>query len=117
MASLNVNDDQKYASLLHDVVANARAIIAYQVGMPLGCVRMAKLFHWLKPRRTFDLLVFEDYLKAVQPFAIGTDRLEWNRAALFEQDRKLEEINREYRDRVHNACHGLLELLAERPKE
>ncbi len=99
--------------MLRDVVANARAIITYQVGMPLGCVRMARLFNWLKPRRTFDFPVFGEYLNAVRPFAIGQDRLHWNPEALSAQDKEFEEINRAFRDPVHKACHDLLELLAD----
>jgi hypothetical protein len=73
---------------------------------------MRRLFFWLQPRRTFGFTVFEDYLKAVTPFAIGKERLEWNREALFKQDRELEEINRAFRGPIHNACHDLLEQLA-----
>ena len=112
---MNPDDDKQYASLLRDVVANARAIITYQVGMPHGCVRMSRLFAWVKPRRSFDFPVFDEYLKVIQPFAIGSDRLEWNRDALFEQDRKLEEINRAFRDAIHNACHDLLAQLQDIP--
>jgi hypothetical protein len=106
------HNDQQYLSLLRRVVANARAIITYQVGLPFGCVRMRKLFIWLRPRRSLDFPIFEDYLTAVREFSIGHDRLEWNRDALFTQDRKLEEINRAYRDPVHNACHDILTQLA-----
>jgi len=110
-------DDKQYAALLRDVIANARAIITYQVGLPHGCVRMTRLFTWLKPRRTFEFPVFNDYLNAVRPFAIGHDRLQWNRESLFAQDREFEEINRAFRDPVHKACHDLLELLAKSPTE
>jgi hypothetical protein len=114
---VNPQDDKQYASLLRDVIANARAIITYQVGMPHGCVRMSRLFFWLKPRRTFDFPVFDDYLNTVRPFAIGQDRLEWNREALFAQDREFEEINRAFRDPVHKACHDILEQIAKSPPE
>ena len=77
----------------------------------MGCVRMGKMFAWLAPRRDLGFPVFAEYLDAVRPYAIGTDRLEWNREALFEQDQKLEEINRSFRDRIHTACHDILALL------
>jgi hypothetical protein len=71
-----------------------------------------RLFFWLRPRRVFDFPVFAEYLAAVREFPIGNDRLNWNRAALFEKDAALEAINLAFRDRVHNACHDLLALLA-----
>lgn len=114
---MNPHDDRQYAALLRDVVANARAVITYQVGLPLGSVRMSRLFIWLEPRRPFGCPVFADYLHAVRSLAIGQDRLEWNRQALFKQDRELEDINRAFRDPVHNACHDLLAQLAEHGRE
>lgn len=114
---MNPHNDQQYASLLRDVISNARAIITYQVGMPRGCVRMSRLFARLKPRSVPDFPVFNDYVKAVTPFAIGHERLYWNREALFAQDLKFEEINRKFRDPVHKACHDLIELLTNLPAD
>jgi hypothetical protein len=108
---MDIRHDQYYLALLHRIASNCRAIITYQVGLPLGCVRMQKMFIWLAPRRDLGFPVFTEYLNAVRPYAIGADRLHWNRKALFEQDQKLEEINRSFRDRIHNACHDILALL------
>ena len=108
---MDIRHDQDYLALLHRIASNCRAIIAYQVAMPLGCVRMRKLFTWLAPRRDLGFPVFEEYLNAVRDYSIGTDRLHWNRKALFEKDQKLEEINQSFRNRIHEACHDILELL------
>jgi hypothetical protein len=108
---LNPHNDEEYQALLRRVIANARAIITYQVGLPSGCLRMQRLFLCLQPRRTFEFSVFDEYLMVVRPFATGPERLHWNRQLLFEQDREFEEINRSYRDPVHNACYDLIEQL------
>jgi hypothetical protein len=86
------------------VTANARAIITFEVGVPLGCTRMSRLFTWLKPRRDFDFPVFDEYLNAVREFAIGQDRLKWNREALFQQDVQLEAVNAAFGDRIVVSC-------------
>jgi len=114
---LNPHNDQEYRALLRRVISNARAIITYQVGLPFGCLRMHRLFLQLQPRRTLEFPVFEEYLMVVRPFAFGQDRLHWNRQALFEQDREVQEINRDFRDPVHNACHDLIEQLAAESEE
>ena len=72
---------------------------------------MRKLFLQLAPRRDLGFPVFAEYLDAVSPYAIGADRLEWNREALCKKDRELEEINRSFRDRVHAACHDILAII------
>ena len=66
------------------------------------------MFTWLRRGGNWGFRVFAEYLDAVRPYAIGTDRLHWNRKALLEQDQKLEEINRAFRDKVHAACHDIL---------
>jgi hypothetical protein len=109
---MSPHNDERYTALLRRVMANARAIITCEVGLPLGCTRMSRLFYWLKPRRDFEFPVFEEYLNAVREFAIGQDRLEWNREALFQQDVKLEEVNAAFRDRVHKSCHDIVEQLS-----
>ena len=108
---MNPHNDEEYAALLRRVMANARAIITFEVGVPLGCMRMSRLFTWLKPRRDFDFPVFEEYLNAVREFAIGRNRLEWNREALLQQDVKLEEVNAAFRDRIHHSCHDIIQQL------
>ena len=112
---MDPHQDQDYLALLRRAVANARAIITYQVGLPFGCARMCKLFHWLSPMRKLDFPVFDSYMQAVRYLAIGHDRLEWNRAAIFEQDQRLEAINREFRDPVHHACHDIVEQFSAAP--
>jgi hypothetical protein len=109
---MNPHNDQSHQALPRRLVSNARAIITYQVGLPVGCIRMRRLLFWPKPRRELNFPVFEAYLAAVRDFAIGHERLEWNRKALFEQDQRLEEINREFRDPVDQACHDIVKQLS-----
>ena len=42
-------NEERHRSLIKQLVANARAIISYQVGLPLGVVRMHKILTWLEP--------------------------------------------------------------------
>jgi hypothetical protein len=108
---MDVRHDQDYIAILNALASNCRATITYQIGMPAGCTWMVKLLTVLSPRRQFHFPVFQEYLTAIHPYATGTGRLHWNRKALFEQDQRFEEINREYRDRIHSACHDILEIL------
>ncbi|MCA1594610.1 MAG: DUF2489 domain-containing protein, partial [Acidobacteria bacterium] len=87
--------EEKRNSYFRKLVANARAIISYQVGLPVGCVKMNRLFIWLEQegeRLVFP--VFGEYLEKVHEFPIGSERLECSRAALRRYDERLVAINR-----------------------
>lgn len=103
-------NEQKRDSLFRKLVANARAIISYQVGLPVGCVKMDRLIYWLENEGE-DLAspVFRQYLDTVRELPTGSERLECSRAALRRYDERLIPINLEYRERIIDACFDIVE--------
>ena len=57
-------NEQKRNSHYRNLVANARAIISYQTGLPVGCVKMDRILTWIKYEcgEAPDIPVFEKYL-------------------------------------------------------
>lgn len=95
---------------LKKLVAVARSIVTYQVGLPHGCKRIDAVLFWLKPYEHLDFPIFDEYLKSIRECPSGTDRLHWNRDALRDLDKELEAINRKYRDPVFEACYEIIDL-------
>jgi len=91
------------------VTSAARAIIANQVSLPVGCLRVQRALFWLSPYETDLPTVFDDYLTATQGLPIGSERLEWDRNALREKDQVLDRVNERFRGRVIDACWALID--------
>lgn len=101
---------QKRDSYLRKLVANARAIISYQVGLPVGCVKMSRLLTWLEGEGVkLDFPAFGEYLEELREIPTGSERLECSRAALRRYDERLVPINLEYRERIIDACFNIIE--------
>ncbi len=101
---------QKRDSDLRKLVANARAIISYQVGLPVGCVKMDHILLWLKNEgEILDFPIFKQYLDQVRELPTGSERLECSRAALSRYDERLVPVNLEYRERIIDACFDIIE--------
>jgi hypothetical protein len=98
--------------LRRELVAVARSIVTYQVGLPLGCVRLARIISWLQPFESAELPIVDRYLEAVRGLPIGTERLTWDRAALRREDVKLEAVNHEFRDPVFEVCYEIMDGFA-----
>jgi hypothetical protein len=94
------------------VVAAARQIVTYQIGLPMGSRRVIGAWSPLLKDGLALRAIFEDYMKQVTGLPIGSERLEWDRDVLAEKDRTLERINAEWRDRIFGACWALIDLLA-----
>jgi hypothetical protein len=102
-------NEQKRNSYFRRVVANARAIISYEVGLPLGCVKMSRLLTWLEYEgEMLDFPVFGEYLESVRELPTGSERLEYSRAALRRSDERLVPINLEYRERIIDTCFDII---------
>jgi hypothetical protein len=102
-------NEQKRVSYFRRLVANARAIISYQVGLPVGCVKMTHLLYWLETEgERLDFPIFDEYLEKVRDIPTGSERLECSRAALRRYDERLVPINLEYRERVIDACFDII---------
>ena len=61
----------KRDSTARKVVAAARSIVTYQIGLPEGCRRTSRALVWLAPYETGLPTVFEDYLIEVRLLADG----------------------------------------------
>ena len=90
----------KRDSAAKKVVAVARNIVTYQIGLPAGCVRMQRTLSWLAPYEKDLPEVFDEYLKKVSRLPITSERLFWDRKALEERDKLLEAANQSFRDRL-----------------
>lgn len=94
------------------VVSAARAIVTYQIGLPVGCQRVSRALTWLKPHETNLPTIFDDYLAESVGLPIGSERLEWNRKILHQKDIALENINQRFRDRIFDTCWTLISRFA-----
>jgi hypothetical protein len=99
----------KRDSAAKKVVAVARSIVTYQIGLPAGCVRMQRTLSWLAPYEMDLPGVFDEYLKEVRQLPITSERLSWDRKALREADKLLEATNYRFRDRIFDACWALID--------
>ena len=107
-------NQQKRDSYFRRLVANARAVISYQVGLPVGCIKMNRLFTWLEYEgEKLAYPVFGEYLENVRSLPTGSERLECSRAALRRYDERLVAINLEYRERIIDACFDMIERYGE----
>lgn len=103
----------KRDSAARKVVAVARSIVTYQVGLSTGCRRMFRTLSWLAPHETNLPTVFEEYLGKVRDLPIGSERLYWNREILQEKDFEIERINQQFRDRIFEASWTLIDRFAD----
>ena len=105
----------KRTSYLKKLVSASRALITYQAGLPLGCTRIAGILRALEPFEPLNFPVFSEYTNGTCDLPTGSERLHWDRDALREKDIRLEAINRQFRDRVFDACYEILDRYAEPP--
>ena len=112
-------NEQKRNSYVRKLVANARAIISYQVGLPIGCSKMEKLFRWLEDEgyEAPKLPVFKEYLRATLQLPIGSERLHCSRDTLRRDDERLVPINLNYREEVIDACFEIIRSYGEDDKD
>jgi hypothetical protein len=103
-------NEQKRDSYFRKLVANAPGIISYQVGLPVGCVKMDRLLYWLgNEGEMLEFPVFRQYLDKVRELPTGSERLGCSRAALRHYDERLVPTNLEYRERIIDACFDIVE--------
>ncbi len=94
------------------VVSTARAIVTYQIGLPVGCQRMNRALTWLKLHEINLPSIFDEYLAETVGLPIGSERLEWDRKTLHQKDIALENINQRFRDRIFDTCWTLIDRFA-----
>jgi hypothetical protein len=95
--------------LIKKLVANARAIISYQVGLPRGCQKMRTIVYWLRPYEALEFPGFDRYTKATRDLLTSSERLHCSREALRRYDERLVAINREYREEVLDTCFDIID--------
>jgi len=96
--------------LLRKLVANARNIITYEVGLSVGVGRMTLYITWLEQSDIrLEFPVFEHYEQAIVAIPSGKERLNCSREALQRYDERLYSINLEYHDRIIDACFEIIE--------
>jgi hypothetical protein len=96
--------------LLRKLVANARNIISYEVGIPFGMWRMQRLLGWLELSDVkLNFPVFGEYWKSVRAIPTGKERLYCSREALRRYDADLNQINLHFHERIVDACFEIIE--------
>lgn len=96
-------------TLLRKLVANARNIISYEVGVPVGVWKMHRLIAWLEHSDVhLSFPVLEEYLKSVTAIPSGKERLHCSRDALRRYDEELNQINLHYHERIIDACFEII---------
>lgn len=96
-------------SFRRQLVSAARAVVTYQVGLPVGCVRLGGALARLRGVEPVELPAVASYLDAARGLPLGTERLAWDRDALRPLDARLEAINREFRDAVFDECYAVID--------
>src|SRR5438270_3907058 len=86
---LRMANPPKTVAYLKNLVSAARAIVTYQVGLPVGCIRVRKFMLSLRPQKEVSYPVFDEYLQTLKELPISSERLHWSRTALREADKKL----------------------------
>ena len=93
------------------LVSNARAIITNQIAIPLGAVRMNKIMFRAGKSNAFqgiDLSLFTEYSDQYNGCPVGTERLLWDKEALREQDKHLDELTSRYKNQIIDKCFEII---------
>ena len=94
-----MGNPSKRDSAARKVVAAARSMVAYQIGLPEGCRRMNPALLWLAAYET--------------GLPTGSERLIWNPQNLQEKDVALEAASQRFRNQIFDSCWALIERFAE----
>lgn len=107
-----MTNPDKRTSYLRKLVSAARSLVTYQVGLPVGCIRINGILSSLKlyGNTDFEYPVFAEYLKITRDLPISTDRLFWDRDALRKRDNILEGINQKFRDPIFETCYTIIDM-------
>ena len=101
-------NEEKHRSFQKKLVANARAIISNQIGLPLGCLKMGARITWLQEYEEINYPVFEAYNSESSVVAVGSERLNCSRDALRRYDKVLDELSLKYKEEVIDSCFEII---------
>ena len=107
-----MNPEQVEENSINKLVSNARAIIANEVALPQGCIRMERVLMALHASPDISYPLFRDYLQEVRkqgPLPIGQERLQWDRDKLAELDLRLRALNSRYEAKIIETCWTILD--------
>jgi|SRR5271155_2332587 len=99
----------KSVALLKKLVSAARSIVTYQMGLPVGCIRVRNILVRLRPHIELSYPVFDGYLESVRDLPISSERLKWNYDALRDADKKLEAASSRFRGEIFEACYAIID--------
>src|SRR5262249_29188845 len=91
------------------LIAAARAMLSGQIGITAGAYlvrsRLSRLGGHLHPRDA----IFSRYIKAIPlDVPVGSERLFWEPEAMMAKDRRLADLEAEYREPLLRACFQIL---------
>jgi len=104
---------QQREKLIKKLVSNSKAILSNQIGLPLGVAKMGTIITWIEnierlPNINFQILL--EYNKLTANYFIGPDRLMCNKDFLIKQDKGLDKITMNYKDKLISKCFEIIEL-------
>jgi len=110
----SMTNPDKRTSYLRKLVSAARSLVTYQVGLPVGCIRINGILTGLKVYGITDIQypVFGEYLQITRDLPISSDRLFWDRDVLRKKDMILEGINQKFRDPIFETCYTIIDMYA-----
>jgi hypothetical protein len=98
--------------LIKKLVSNAKAILSNQIGLPLGVSKFGPLITWIdniEPLSDINLEILSEYNKLTANYFLGPDRLVCNRDYLIKQDKGLDKITMNYKDKLMLKCFEIIE--------
>lgn len=105
-------DPVRQAAFLRKLVSAARAVVTYEVGLPIGAARVRRLLSVTICDPAISSAIFVEYLGAIGELPHDSVRLEWSRSVLLKLDKELERTNQLYRDAVFDACYRIIDRFA-----
>jgi len=127
-----------YEVLIEKLFNSARAIISNQIGIPLGCRKMQGLILRLNTYENgkigsefnriyqeyldkwgaakIDYIIFAQYFHETTSLPISSERLEWDREALREEDKKLSRINEKFYNGIIDVCFDIIQKFGNNSK-
>ena len=96
-------------ALISKLVSAAKALVTYQVGLPVGIARISKIVYWLGWHTKDEFEVLTVYGSETNDLPVGTERLLTERNALRRFDKRLERINASYRDEIFELCYSIID--------
>lgn len=108
---MNDLEETKHKNQIKKLVSNARAIISNDIALPMGSLKMERIIGWIndiEPITEIDLKVFSDYNNQTSDYAIGVDRLGYNKDYLLELDVKLDDLTSYFKPTIIEKCFEII---------